>query len=101
MIEGKKRGFSLQLLKQKLLEGGFEEKDVNDAIAELNKMESVSKPMTQTPPQQTAKPVSSAQPQPLNQNLSNQNPPQKQTISPLPGLNSAQTQNSNPYFKFF
>lgn len=34
--EGKKRGFSIQLLKQKLLAGGFQEKDVDDAIAAMN-----------------------------------------------------------------
>jgi hypothetical protein len=34
--EGKKRGFSIQILKQKLLEGGFQEKDIDDAIAAMN-----------------------------------------------------------------
>ena len=34
--EGKRRGFSIQLLKRKLLEGGFQERDVDDAIAAMN-----------------------------------------------------------------
>lgn len=33
LTEGRKRGFSIQLLKSKLLEGGFAESDVNEAIA--------------------------------------------------------------------
>lgn len=35
LIEGKRRGFTLALLKNKLLEGGFEETDIDDAIASL------------------------------------------------------------------
>src|SRR3989344_1612487 len=37
--EGKKRGFTLNILKQKLIEGGFDEKDVNEATMELQKSE--------------------------------------------------------------
>ncbi len=52
--EGKKRGFSFQLLKQKLLEGGFEEKGINEAITELNRIESANSQTAsvQQPPQQ-------------------------------------------------
>jgi len=35
--EGKRRGFSIQLLKKKLLEGGFNERAVNEAIAVVEK----------------------------------------------------------------
>ncbi len=35
--EGKKRGFSLEILKNKLTEGGFVEDDVNEAAAEVGK----------------------------------------------------------------
>lgn len=34
--EGVKRGFSVQLLKQKLIEGGFAEKDINEALLEMS-----------------------------------------------------------------
>ncbi|MBU0907175.1 MAG: hypothetical protein KKD18_01390 [Nanoarchaeota archaeon] len=33
--EGKKRGFSIQLLKKKLLEGGFQERDIDEAISAM------------------------------------------------------------------
>lgn len=39
--EGRKRGFSVQLLKGKLLEGGFLEKDVDEAIATMNPVKAV------------------------------------------------------------
>ena len=50
--EGKKRGFSFQLLKQKLLEGGFEDKEISEAIAELNGIESAN--LQNAPVQQLA-----------------------------------------------
>lgn len=34
--EGKRRGFSVQLLKKKLVEGGFQEKDIDEAIAAMS-----------------------------------------------------------------
>jgi len=62
--EGKKRGFSVQLLKQKLLEGGFEDKEISEAIAELNKIESTNlqtasaqQPTQQKTPQYNSSPV--------------------------------------------
>lgn len=49
--EGKKRGFSLQILKQKLLEGGFEDKEIDLAISELNRLEMASTSRPQVPSQ--------------------------------------------------
>lgn len=46
--EGKKRGFGLALLKKKLLEGGFEEEDIEEAIMTLpveNDFSATSKPI--------------------------------------------------------
>jgi hypothetical protein len=40
--EGKRRGFSIQLLKKKLLEAGFQEKDVDDAIAAMNVQQTIA-----------------------------------------------------------
>lgn len=34
--EGKRRGFSVQLLKKKLVDGGFAEKDIDEAVASMN-----------------------------------------------------------------
>jgi len=43
IIEGKKRGFSFHLLKQKLLEGGFDEAEIDEAISSINKLPVVEK----------------------------------------------------------
>ncbi len=42
--EGKKRGFSIQLLKKKLLEASFQEKDVDDAIAAMSVPQTIEPP---------------------------------------------------------
>ncbi|MBU0466668.1 MAG: hypothetical protein KJ600_02375 [Nanoarchaeota archaeon] len=55
LVEGKKKGFSIQLLKKKLLEGGFNENDVDEAIAVVEKKQVVQQPL-QSPALQTAKP---------------------------------------------
>lgn len=44
--EGKKRGFGLDILKQKLIEGGFSEKDVDEAVNELEKKELPNLPIS-------------------------------------------------------
>jgi len=48
LVEGKRRGFSINLLKSKLLEGGFQESDVDEAINYLN-AQSLKVPTTTAP----------------------------------------------------
>lgn len=47
--EGKRRGFSIQLLKRKLLEGGFSEKEIDDAIAAMDVPAFADKPQFKQP----------------------------------------------------
>jgi len=51
--EGKRRGFSVNLLRRKLLEGGFNEKDINQALGSLKgaKIDHVGGPMPKLPKQ--------------------------------------------------
>ncbi len=44
LLEGRRRGFSIELLKKKLVEGGFAEYDINEAIAEVNKQFGIEAP---------------------------------------------------------
>ena len=85
--EGKKRGFSLQILKQKLLEGGFEDKEINFAISEINRLEVASKPLQMQTPKPVYTPVVQQRPQtnpPLTTNnkvvFSNQSKPVQSNI---------------------
>lgn len=62
--EGIKRGFSVSLLRQKLLEGGFSEEDISEAVTFLHSSAHQEKPAPQTNPvQQTHPPQHSASPQ--------------------------------------
>ncbi len=90
--EGKKRGFSLQLLKQKLLEGGFEEREINDAIAEINKAGAP----TQSSPAQ--KPIQSqpTQSKPVSQSSMTEKPI-FQSSQPKPVTSTYTPPKQNPF----